>query len=57
MQLYYLASKQDVIELIRECIDRANYSAAIYLLEIIQQMEEENRSSVLITVVRKGSDE
>ncbi|WP_157256940.1 MULTISPECIES: hypothetical protein [unclassified Paenibacillus] len=57
MQLYYLASKQDVIELIRECIDRANYSSAIYLLEIIQQMEEDNRTSVLITVVRKDSDE
>ncbi|WP_236287776.1 hypothetical protein [Paenibacillus allorhizoplanae] len=50
MQLYYLVSKQDVIELIREFIDQANYSAAIYLLEIIQQMEEENRTSVLITV-------
>ncbi|WP_157257143.1 hypothetical protein [Paenibacillus sp. Soil750] len=50
MQLYYLVSKQDVIELIREFIDQENYSAAIYLLEIIQQMEEENRTSVLITV-------
>ncbi|WP_157276910.1 hypothetical protein [Paenibacillus sp. Soil766] len=55
MQLYYLVSKQDVIELIREFIDQANYSAAIYLLEIVQQMEEENRTSVLITVERHDS--
>lgn len=50
LKLYYLASKQDVIELIREFIDQANYNAAIYLLEVIQQMEEDNRTSVLITV-------
>ncbi|MNR66635.1 hypothetical protein D3C85_1902290 [compost metagenome] len=52
LQLYYLVSKQDVIELIREFIDQEKYSAAIYLLEIIQQMEEDNRTSVLITVER-----
>ncbi|MGO4498834.1 hypothetical protein AB4114_23405 [Paenibacillus sp. 2RAB27] len=55
MQLYYLVSKQDVIELIREFIDQANYSAAIYLLEIIQHMEEENRTSVLITVEKNDN--
>ncbi|WP_310194386.1 hypothetical protein [Bacillus sp. 3255] len=45
-----MASKQDLIDIMRACADQEQWRAALKLFELLQKMEQDNKSSVLIEI-------
>ncbi|CAN7654490.1 hypothetical protein LJR153_005059 [Paenibacillus sp. LjRoot153] len=47
---YQMTTQQELIEIVQACVEQRQWSAAMKLIELLQNMEHENKNSVLIEV-------
>lgn len=47
---YQMTTQQELIEIVQACIEQRQWNAALKLIELLQNMEHENKYSVLIEI-------
>jgi alkylhydroperoxidase/carboxymuconolactone decarboxylase family protein YurZ len=53
MKQYKMTTQHELIEIVQACVVQRHWSAALKLIELLQNMEHENKNSVLIEIKLK----
>ncbi|WP_236290232.1 hypothetical protein [Paenibacillus allorhizoplanae] len=49
-KIYQMINQQEIIEIIQACVEKRQWNAAVKLIELLQNMEHENKNSLLIEI-------